>query len=183
MTTNCIRSRLGNHTYPRQYSEDYHYSMYVIGSWRNTPPGAQEAAVVHQSYSPLFCISAQRNGRVPKGSSIWRATKARQLELCFLPLHSPHRHPVPSSDPVEPEGFKWATGGRRIIKKMENSGFWPKGNSSKCSMFQNRNNWKVKISVGEPRSFEKCLHLREVWGYQECSVIAHLWLTQRHGWG
>lgn len=156
--------------------------MYITGSWRNIPPEAQEATVVHQSCGPLFCISAQRNGRVPKGSSIWRATKARQLELCFLPLLSPHRQPVPSSDPMEPEGFKWAMGGRRIIKKMENRVDSDQKATPPNVVCSKIGTVGIKISVGKPRSFERSLHLREVWGDQEFSVTAHLWLTQRHGW-
>lgn len=103
---------------------------------------------------------------------------------------SPSIHPtetlVSSSDPMEPEGFKWARGGRHIIKKMENSrsGFWPKGNSSKWSMFQNRNNWEVRIRVGKPRSHRKSLNLREVLRLSKifchCSLVTYpeIWM----GW-
>lgn len=51
-----------------------------------------------------------------------------------------------------------------------------KATPPKVVMFQNRNN-----KAGGPRAHGKSLNVREVRGYEEFSVAAHLQLTQRHG--
>lgn len=131
----------------------------------------QEAAVTRPPLPTVFSISARSNKGIPERRHLVGPQNTPQrgarLELGF---HLLHKYPVLSSDPLEPEGFKWATGRRRIIKKMGNSksGFWPKGNSSKCTVFQNKTNWEVRTRVGRPRGHGKSLNLKEVRGYQEC---------------
>ena len=115
---------------------------------------AQEAAGTCPQLPTLFSISVQSNKGIPERRHLVGPQNTPQrgarLELGF---HLLHKYPVLSSDPLEPEGFKWATGRRRIIKKMGNSksGFWPKGNSSKRTVFQNRTNLEVRTRVGRPR--------------------------------
>lgn len=120
-------------------------------------------------------LDGLRGWNVPGGGDA-----CAQLALCFLSLESLQGHP--SSFLRSSGAWGFPVSYRRKEYYSENGeqskkGFWTKGNSSKGSMFQNRNN-----KAGEPRAHGKSLNVREVRRYEEFSVAAHLQLTQRHGY-
>lgn len=119
-----------NTSHSRQCPEDSHcYYLYVRGrAVKEHPPGSPGSRHDASAIYPILISTWRREG-IPKGGSTWMASITgmphqeemahRQLWLCFLPCIHPKGTPVPSSDPVEPEGFTWAIGGSNI-KKMGN---------------------------------------------------------------